>query len=228
MKKIFLWNGLRRAVASIGPYLADPLSRPGSRMLAKHMRRKDIPGCPWVGYGIGKGVTSPERDMSIFGVPKTVRSGLHGEMVKGLPDVDPAPLCYEDSHKKGFGTFVRWVFFSDPNGERNYLGVDFSLSLRETSGVATSFKRVAEVVRHASRHGIPKDTRIVLLNWRMCEPAHLTRVREGLGLRTVTDWKTKMRLLFFKDSIFCSKCGLETFNHQGHRFCYRCGAPRST
>ncbi len=228
MSAIFLWDEVRREVASVSPHLSGSLAKADSRMERSLMRPEDVPSCAWVGYGIGKGVTSPEKDITIFGVPEHIYSGLHGVMVGGLSDVDPPPLCYEENHDKGFGSYIRWVFFADPDLKENYLGVDFSLSLRETSGVATSFKRVAEVVRALSKHGVPDITRVALLNWRMCEPEHLASVRKTLGLHTVAHWNSKAIDLFSKGSGFCPKCGLETFNDRRHLFCYRCGAPRST
>lgn len=211
----------RQAVPSLHPFL--PLSKgTESFMDAAVMSAEDVTACRWVGFTFGKGLTSPRHGMSVFGVPGKSGSGWHAELVKGLPTVDPSPLCYQADHKLGFDDFVRWVYFAAPADEGDVFGVDFSLLERPTAGVADSVVRVADVAKHALRHGIPGHVELALLNPRMIEEAPIADFRKGLGLHSVSDWAAKAAELFAEGGTRCTKCGLDT-RHPPFRFCFRCG-----
>ena len=188
------------------------------------MRKEDVENCRWIGYGIIKGVTSPKNNLTIYGIPEEPCSGLHGELISGQPDVDPTPLCYEENHDKGFGDFVRWVIFADPKERQHFFGIDFSLTLRPTSGVATSFRKVWEIVGTLIDQGISPWIEVVLLNCRMIEPEYLTQVRKDAGLITAFDWVVKGERYFSQRSNFCPKCGQKTFEKNSHKYCCLCGA----
>lgn len=188
------------------------------------MRREEAEVCRWIGFGIGKGVTSPSRKISVFGVPDEPRSGLHGKLIQGFSGVDSCPLCYEDSSEKGFADFVRWVFFADPTLKRDFLGIDFSLGMSDHSGVATSFQAIWGVVRVLVCHGLSEDVEVVTLNSRMCESESLREVRRLAGLLKVSDWMVKGNSLFGVKSKFCPKCGQMTLDRTPSEFCFQCGS----
>jgi hypothetical protein len=214
----------RIAVPSIRGYLRESLLDRESFMDATVMKPEEVAICKWVGFGIGKGVTSTSQDLTIFGIPGRLGSGWHAELVKGLPGVDPSPLCYMPEHKLGFGDFVRWVYFADPHNQGDYFGVDFGLTERSTAGVGESVIRVASVARHALAHGVPGNTHLVLLGPRMIEEEVVTSFRQRLSLHTVNDWADRGASYFSNESgPYCWKCGLDTRKPQ-FRFCYRCGA----
>lgn len=215
-------HDVRTEVPSLAPYLHRSLAL-GMTMDAHVMRAEDAATCRWIGYGIGKGVTHPQTETTVFGVPRELRSGLHAELVAGFSDVDPFPLCYDDrAHVFGFGGFVRWVYFADPSGGPGVFGLDWSIAARPTSGVAHAMIAVAAIARIAAEHGIPPDAELALLNWRMCEELVITALRERMALRTVADWNTRAPAYFRRGSGYCPRCGLRTLAHR-ERFCSRCG-----
>lgn len=197
-------------------------------MDAALMDANDAKTCPWIGYGMGKGVTHLFKDISVFMIPNEMKSGLHGEMVQGFKGVDPIDLCYLDTHKLGFGGFVRWMYFADPQDHETHAGVfglDWSLIHKLSSGIATSMLVAQIIIERAYAHGIPGNARVALMNPLMCEPAYLTEWKQSAGLLTVHDWATKAAQLFSACGTHCPKCGLPTFQ-KPRRFCYRCGANR--
>lgn len=221
--EIFIYDGIeRRKVFSLEPFLINSL-QDGIFMDLDVMKEEDIRTCLWLGFGIGKGITDPIKNLSVFGEANRIYRGLHYELVKEFPDIDPFPLCYdEEKHVKGFGRFVRWVYFADPKREQDFLGIDFSLVCRPTSGVANSVTKVADVVKVIFEHGVSLKSEVVLLNRKMCEHSGITEMRRQAGLITVNDWINLADKLFLSKSPFCSKCGLKTFD-KPVSFCYRCG-----
>ncbi|HWP61718.1 MAG TPA: hypothetical protein VN495_03875 [Candidatus Paceibacterota bacterium] len=186
------------------------------------MTKREAARCEWIHFGVGKGVSNPCTGVSIYGTPGESMMGMHGEMIQGLPGIDTSPRCYEDDHALGFGEFVRWVYFANPLADTGILGIDWSLSARKTAGVAHSMARVAAVARTCMESGIPAESRLALLNWRMLEPAYLSKFRRGAGLNTVLDWAARGPDLFGSGSDRCPRCGLKTLT-QASRFCNRCG-----
>ncbi len=221
--RIFIWQGTRNRVSSLKDALFSSHEVEGSVMVPELMRQEDASTCRWVRFHIVKGVTNPTSHITVCGIPEEMFSGMHALLVEGLPDVDPAPLCYDNNHIKGFGDFTRWVFFKNSSGENHFFGVDFSLELKPTSGVATSFQKISAVVETAVRHGLPQETEVALLNWRMCEPEYLTKVRCDAGLITASDWITKGRKLFSQKSAWCPRCGQKTLDRNPSEYCYLCG-----
>ena len=120
----------RRVVPSLRPFLRESLSQ---RMVMDptQMNPRDVALCPWVGWGIGKGIPHLQDDVSVFAVPSQLKSGLHGELVKGFLGY---PL---DPYKDGFNGFIRWVYFADPldhMGRSGVLGIDWSLVMAQGTG----------------------------------------------------------------------------------------------
>ncbi len=213
----------RISVPSLFPYLLYSLYR------SVLMEKDRIPEayretCRWAGCGIGKGVTHPEHHISVFGVPDTAQSGLHGQLIQGFPDVDDPPLCYDEhSHKNGFGGFIRWIYLASPTEPPGFLGIDFSIIARPTSGIANSVSVVTQIVTTAAAHGVPLDSEVALLNWHMCEDEGIRDMRYAAGLISVQDWIDRGKKLFSEESAFCPRCGLKTLDEPCN-FCHRCGA----
>ena len=209
-------------VPSLVPYLHRSLDL-GMTMDYAAMDPRDEMLCHWVGFGIGKGVTHPVLGLTRFAVPNELRRGIHAELLAGRIDVDPYPKCYdEEQHDKGFGAWVRWTYFADPDGGPGTLGIDFSIACRPTAGVATTMLTVATVVRAAAAAGIPEDAEVALLNPRMCEEPFHYVLRIELELLTVNDWITHAAARFGPKGTYCLRCGLAT-RTRGVRFCNRCG-----
>ena len=221
--RLFVYErGSRLAAASLAPALLE--CREGSvRMDPSLMLIEDRARCPYVGFAIAKGVTDPTTPTTVFAImPKLVR-GLHAELIDGFPNVDPMPLCYESiDHVYGFGRFVRWAYFADPRGHDDFLGIDWSLIARPTSGVATSFLAACNVVTTLARQGMPPWTHVRLLNWRMSEDAPVAIAREALCLETVDDWARLGPILLAPGSGVCPRCGLATLA-KNPMFCNKCG-----
>lgn len=227
MPEIYLHGGIgRQGVYSLRTLLLE-CAAGTVRMNPDEMKKEDARTCRWIGFGISKGLTSPAKNITVFSTLRRNQRGLHHELVKGFPGIDPFPLCYEEDHKFGFGDFVRWVYFSDPKGKNNFLGIDFSLACRPTSGVANSVTRAWEVLKTIALHGMPLDVEVVLLNHRMCETAGVTRMRQKAGLVTLGDWILSAESILAKGSKFCPRCGQKTLDRDGidrqPKFCYRCG-----
>ena len=215
-------KGVKTSIPSLAEHVRDSLLDDESRMDRGAMRPHEAATCRWVGFGLGKGVTSLSRDISVFGVPGKMGSGWHAELVKEFPEVDPAPLCYEPKHTKGFADFARWVYFANPAGTGDIIGVDFGLKERATAGVAETMYRVAQLAKAGLRHGLPAATELVLLHPRMIELPELTQLRQSLGLIRVVDWATNGEQLFAPlAGSRCPACGLNTRGPE-YRFCYRC------
>ncbi len=221
--RIFVYkNGKRYLVNSLEPYLRKSIKL-GMFMDSSRITKADVKECRWIGFGLGKGATSPDKNISVYAVPNQLKRGLHYELVRGLDRVDKFPLCYDEiKHINGFGGFVRWVFFANPNGGPGVLGIDFSLAARRTSGIANSMIRAIEVIKTAAKHGIPVTAEVALLNWRMCEDSAVKNFRYGFGLVTVKDWIERGGKLFTRRSGLCPRCGLETLK-DNQRFCFKCG-----
>lgn len=219
---VFIQNGtLKEPVPSMKPYFISPPFG-GNVISAEFMRVQDAVTCRWLGYGYQKGITNPEKNISVVAVGETMCKGLHASLAQDLEDIDPLPLCYEDNHKKGFGSFVRWVYFADPLGKKNYFGVDWSLIARPTSGIANSMLSVAKVVLAAYRHGLPEGIEVVLLNGLMQEELVICELRNQLQLVKVKDWVTNAMGLFGPASNYCPRCGLKSLTF-ATKFCSACG-----
>ncbi|MDO8583602.1 MAG: hypothetical protein Q7R83_00285, partial [bacterium] len=54
----------REAIESLGGVIREPLEH-RCLMETGYMEPQDIPFCRWIGYGLGKGVTHPERNISV-------------------------------------------------------------------------------------------------------------------------------------------------------------------
>lgn len=211
-------------VGSINSYLRRSLEI-GNLMSTEFMEECEIPNCEWVGWGLTKGVTNSAKNISVVNFPskKDMSRGLHARLVENFPDLDPYPLCYdEDRHDKGFGGFIRWVYFSDPAAINDVLGIDFSIISRPTSGIANSIYSAAEVIKTLCSQGLSKNIQVALLNPKMCEAGAVKAMRINAGLFFVEDWLELSEDLFGKRGKFCPRCGLETMV-PGCKFCYACG-----
>lgn len=223
---IFVQRGQdRREVPSLRPFLRDSLAH---RMVMDptHMRPQDAAHCAWVGWGIGKGVTHVRDDVSVFATPDELRNGLHAELVQGFPNVDPLPLCYDaQGHVHGFGGFVRWVYFANPNDaacHSGVFGIDWSPGRPLAIGVAPSFHIITKIAQRACSHGVACSTEVALLNWRMIEPPEATAWRYRWGLRSIGDWIERAPRLFAPAGSLCTTCG-ENALHEAS-YCFECGA----
>lgn len=223
MSEIYFHDGaIRHKVNSLKPYLESDYLARAVHMDPEEMKEEDARTCRWLGFNIGKGATSPSERITVFSTLDKIHRGLHYELVRDFPGIDLFPLCYEEDHKLGFGDFVRWVYFADSKGKQNFLGIDFSLACRPTSGVANSIRRVWEVVKTTALHGMPLDVEVVLLNHRMCELAGVMAMRQEAGLITLGDWTLVADSIFTRGSSFCPRCGQKTLDGQPN-FCYYCG-----
>ena len=223
----FLFSyGTRVEISALHPHFARSMEV-GHCMDASRMLPEDQAQCPWIGWGMSKGVSHPERDLSILAHADTLPRGLHAELVAEFADeVDPYPLCYDEHHhQKGFGGFVRWIAFTNPQNPQGpgVLGIDWSLACRPTSGVATSIKRASEITQTLLRHGVHPQSEIALLNWRMCEDVDVRKWLHDKGWVTLEAWVRRIPHALAPTGNHCPRCGMETFQ-QKHRFCYRCGA----
>ena len=188
------------------------------------MTDKTLP-CPWLGYGIAKGVTDPVKNISVLGLPTKggVAHGLHRELLEGFPGIDPYPLCYENvDHENGFGGFIRWVYFTDPKGKHDVLGIDYSVIMRPTSGVANSMLVVREVVGSLIDHGISPSVEVALLDTTMTEFAGVTAIRRNAGLNRAVDWVILCDRLFGEEGTCCPRCG-QALKSKEDAFCIHCG-----
>jgi hypothetical protein len=214
-------KGLREEVSSLTPYLRESLLH-NCLVEPSLMTEDDRHACRWLGYGLGKGVSNPKSQVSVYGIPETMTRGLHGELIQNFPGVDPLPHCYEDNHALGFDGFVRWVYFAHPERDEGILGIDWSLAARKTAGVANSMLKVCALAQICKAHGVPKESELVLLNWRMLEPKYAQKLRHTIGLQSLEDWATHGREVFKQGSVCCPRCGQATLKGN-RRFCYRCG-----
>lgn len=197
----------------------------GHFMDPSRMRPDEILTCQWVEYGMSKGVTHLTKDLTIVADCAELPRGLHADLVAEFSDeVDPYPLCYEPTHQRGFGGFIRWLAFTNPRSPEapGIFGIDFSTNCRPTSGVANTVWRVAEVARIILSHGIDPRTEIAMLNSRMTEDIGVTAWREHFGLRTVKDWVDCSFKLLFPNGYLCPRCGCHTF-FGAELFCSNCG-----
>ncbi|HBK34410.1 MAG: hypothetical protein UU08_C0025G0010 [Candidatus Uhrbacteria bacterium GW2011_GWE2_40_58] len=217
-------TGARIKTNSLHPHLSRSLEA-HHLMDASRMREEDLAHCRWVEWGMSKGVTHPFLGISILGQREDLPRGLHAELVADFPGVDPYPLCYdENNHIYGFGGFVRWIHFTNPKNPHNpgILGIDWSLACRPTSGVATTMRCVADVVKMIIQHGLDPQTEIALLNWRMCEDDFLTMWKQEIELIYAWQWDQSTHGLLAPQGNHCPRCGLKTFV-QKNNFCFRCG-----
>jgi len=214
----------RRRIRSLGLLEKEPF-REDCTMDADRMDAKTRKRCRWLGFGIWKGVTHPERDISVFAAPDRLKSGLHGELIqgfRGIP-VDQTPTCYEAGQKHGFNGFVRWSFFNHPEAERAIIGIDSSYYVAWNGGVAHTMCRLTEVACALARHELSHQCEVVLLDWRMTEHPRLETLRHELDLVTLGDWITKGPQLFMSPGPHCPRCGFRTFEEISRRFCSLCG-----
>src|SRR5262249_7302018 len=152
---------------------------------------------------------------SVFADPEGGgKRGLHGELIQGFPDVDPLPDCYSESHNLGFGSFVRWVYFANPSGLPEVLGVDWRLDARRTAGMSLTMRRVSKLATTLAAHGIPGSTELALLNPRMCEDPCVHAVRSSLELVTIADWCEKGNRILGPQSCHCPRCGQMTLGQK--------------
>ncbi len=211
----------RRVLTSLSEALVySPITL---RMEPGRMRVVDRKACRWLDYGIIKGVTQPEWDISVCAQPEQMIRGLHGELVQGFAQVpvDSVRRCYRADHRFGFGGFVRWVYFVRQE-QHGFVGIDWSYVLRPTAGVAHSMRRVWQTVQVLARHGVPLLTEVVLLNARMCEPRNLEAWRMSEQLITVHDWTLRGKKMFNLHSEWCPRCGHRTHDKEAV-FCRMCG-----
>ncbi|MBX9694767.1 MAG: hypothetical protein K2Z81_20435 [Cyanobacteria bacterium] len=222
MSLVVIHSSLGRAeVDSMAPFLRDSLSL-RNFMDEARMTDEDRKDCRWIGFGAGKGVTSPKRDTTVFAVPTVLTRGMHGELVQEFSGVDPLPRCYEPDHDLGFDDFVRWIYFANPNIDDGVFGLDFSMIERPTAGVADSVLRVATVAKVAARHGIPVESELALLNPRMVEPPEAFDWRMSRGLHRVKDWIVLGEQLFGANGLYCPRCG-NSERRSDIRYCPCCG-----
>ncbi len=185
-------DGQKQGVASLAPFLNDSLQK-GCRMDKAQMAAADQQICRWLGFGIGKGVTDPERNISVFGLPEIMTAGLHGLLIQGFPGVGTSPECYEQNDVLGFGGFVRWVYFANPGGGNGILGIDFSLCAWSGAGVANTMFSVSRLAKTCLEHGISPQDQLVLLNCRMIEEPCVFSWRQSLGLCCASNGQTKKK-----------------------------------
>ena len=227
MPAFLFTHGVRVEVLSLHPHFARSIEA-GHLMDPSRMRPEDVSQCPWIGWGMSKGVTHPDRDLSILAHKDSLDRGLHAELVAEFTDeVDPYPLCYDEkNHQKGFGGFTRWVAFTDPQNPKGpgVLGIDWSLACRPTSGVATSMWQIMRVVQTALPHGLHPQSEIALLDWRMSEDEFVKAWRYETRLVTAEDWVSRASTLFVPMGHHCLRCGMKTFERK-NKFCFRCGTP---
>ena len=80
------------------------------------------------------------------------------------------------------------------------------------------------VVNTLLEHGLPTQTEVVLLNWRMCEDRAGEALRKITGLTTAKDWQEKANKHFSSRGQYCPRCGLKTLTIQPcPLYCYECG-----
>ncbi len=219
---IYIADGAgRRQVDSLKPYLQWKVTR-GPRMQTGLMRRDEAKTCEWLGHGFRKGVTHPEKNITVFLASDTAEPGVHAKLIADFSGVDPHPRCYWPvRHKLGFGGFIRWVYFSDPRGKRDFTGADWSLVARSTAGILTSFLSVEKFARALVQSGIDEKIELVLLNCRMRENSIIRGTRAKLGLQTLSDWFDRAPKLFRRGSGICPRCGQNILLRE--IFCHSCG-----
>lgn len=216
--------GVRIKTNSLHPHLSRSLEA-HHLMDASRMREEDTTHCRWIDWGMSKGVTHPYLGISILAQLHDLPRGLHAELVADFPNVDPYPLCYdEDHHILGFGGFVRWLHFTDPQDPNGpgIFGIDWSLACRPTSGVATTMRCAVDVVRAVVVHGIHPRAEVALLNWHMCEDVWMTQWRQQNKLTHAYQWCERGLGLLAPQGTHCPRCGLNTFDRPAN-FCVRCG-----
>lgn len=228
MSSIYVFDTIRQPVKSLAPYLRIPLQRESlidPNLLVPAVRQE----YPWIGWGIGKGVTHLRENISVFAVPKEQLSGLHSHLIQGFQNTDPPELCYKPDHIHGFGGFIRWIYLSCPDdATKDVLGIDWGIGPRPTSGITTSVLSVAVLCQNAMCHGIPPKTRVALLDPNLCEITFNRQMIETHHLFTAQDWAKSISTSFRFGSKFCPRCGLKTFTSRSHRYCFRCGANPKT
>lgn len=182
-------------ITTLLPYIDKPFKY-GDIMERRENDESLHAACRWLGFSIGKGVTNPAKNITVFGIARGSKKGLHGKLIQKLEDipVDPESRCYADDHELGFGGFIRWASFSRPF-VTGFLGIDRDSTKRPTSGVARSVQEVYEVVRVLDLHGFPKEYEVVMLNDHMHEDAGSTTWRKEHGLVTLRDWIEKFPTL---------------------------------
>ncbi len=218
----------RREVSSLVPFLGHALL---TQSIMKENSHGLKPGfhCHWYEWGIGKGVTHWQDAITIFATPNKLKSGLHADLIQDFQNVDPYPLCYDQENLvHGFGGFIRWVYFSDPNDtqlQHGVFGIDWAPSQSIKLGVAPTMLMVNRITHFVRSHGIPPHAELVLLNWQMLEPVFIRTWREQTDLFTLNDWCERGSKLFGPSGVHCPVCGLRTFV-QHNTYCFRCGSKR--
>lgn len=226
---IYLWqNGDRVEVKPpLSQYLRESLS--GGVRVKREYLPDVLPGeCFWIDYGVGKGVTHPEHGITVYGITSDILKGFHSTLARGFPGIkmDENPLCYDiPRHHHGFGGFVRWVYFADPEDLVDFLGIDFCLFCRPTAGVANSFWRAYLVMKVLAEQGIPLNTQILLLGSDICQWPGIEECIANVGW-TIEDWLISAPMKFSIAGTLCPNCGQETFADSSVKFCCRCGANR--
>lgn len=227
MTDLFLYrDGLRSRIHTLRPYLRHALEQ---QVVMDETRIEDkslLASCRWVGWGITKGVTHRTNRVSVLGTPDTMKQGLHAELVQGFADVDEPAQCYEPHAPKGFGGFIRWVYFTDPDDpclEGGVIGIDWNGGGNQTtptSGIATSMTDVMAVAQCLIEQGLSPDAELALLDWNMLEREEIRTWRRAFHLYHLEDWSRAD--VFAPHGRLCVRCGSET-NICHYRHCYHCG-----
>lgn len=177
--------------------------------------------CSYYGSAVLKGVTDFKTGVTVVGIPRRQGKGLHADLVKGFPGVDPPSKCYDQNHRRGFGSFVRWAAFVDDSA-RTVIGVDYHPDGRVTAGVSVSVTQVSDIARHLIMYEAAPNLELRLLSHHMLELAEHTELRRNLRLLTLADWASASRL-WYPVGEHCLRCGQPTRTHQKTRVCTGCG-----
>lgn len=187
--------------------------------------------CPWEGHAVAKGVTHVGRLITNFGFLDEIVLGYHYRLAEGFPgiELDPQPRCYEDWHLEcGFGGFTRWVYFVNPAGTDDYVGLDFSLGPPPQSGVATTVLRAKLVFSILAELGLPLSTQTALLNPYQLWPDEVANWQRRVGLMSLADWIERAPQLLYPVGPHCLRCGQPSFTDHRYRFCRSCGSDQGT
>lgn len=183
--------------------------------------------CDWDQYALAKGVSHLEQGLSCFAFSPDMVHGLHHRLADDFPGIslDRFPLCYDDRQMvSGFGGFIRWVYFVNPVGQDDVIGLDFNLAPPPPSGVVRSVYQAMESFRLLAWHGLALATRAVLLNHHLCWSNGIRQMQEQNSLLTVGDWLSRGPLLFGPAGIQCPRCGQSTRSDYRSSYCRQCGA----
>jgi hypothetical protein len=179
--------------------------------------------CYWVGWHALKGATCHVTQSTVIGLPQSLPTLHHDSMLQGFAGVDKEGDCYLSTSLLGFGTFIKWMYFVHPEKNRELLGIDFNLSEREVSGVATSVTRVAQLAKILISQGLKAETPLTLLDRTMWEPELIADWRVSEGLFSAADFVNWRKDKCSPNGAGCPKCGQKSFTQKIYRFCVHCG-----